>query len=60
MDDMELDLDDLKGSRSQDTLFFFCHDNFFKGTLVRLKVVDKLNIRLKVYTRQDMIQPDNH
>jgi len=60
MDDMELDLDDLKGSRSQDTLFFYCHDNFFKGVLVRLKVTDKLNMSLKLYTRQDMTQTDKH
>lgn len=47
---MDVDLDASK-IKSRDLFFFYCRDNYFKGMLVRLKVVSPLQINLKVYLR---------
>jgi hypothetical protein len=48
---METDDDAYGRTRSKDSFFFYCDDNYFKGTMVRLKVIDRLNATLKVYIR---------
>lgn len=47
---MEVDVEVTK-VKPRDLFFFYCDDNFFKGMLVRLKVVDQLHINLKIYLR---------
>lgn len=48
---MEVDGDRNQKAKSQEVIFFYSADSYFKGVLVRLKVADKLNIRLKIYIR---------
>jgi hypothetical protein len=47
---MEIDFDASK-VKLRDSLFYYCKDNYFKGMLVRLKVINLLQIKLKVYLR---------
>jgi hypothetical protein len=48
----KMDVDDACGPRTlKDSRFFYSDDNYFKGMLVRLRLVDQLNVNLKVYIR---------
>lgn len=49
-DMMEIDFECPK-SKPRDSFFFYSNDNYFKGMLVRLKVVDPKHIKMKVYLR---------
>lgn len=49
---MEVDYDCDKQQNPKESSFFYCSDDrYFKGVLVRLKAIDDLNTKLKVYFR---------
>jgi hypothetical protein len=62
LDDMEMTANDFRfnntermdvdATRNENSkYFFYCHENYFKGMLVRLKTIDLLNVNMKVYLR---------